>query len=312
MKPAFVHSAPTEWSEDTDGSSSDQSFHTPPASLGDVFASSPAPPNVPSPDVSPVRDVDDLRFRLAADLPPARRVAYSSEEDLSLPEEPTATCLGRWRPALLDVDKYVDDNLQEERISMENAPRLLTTHSEERMKHTIGTQNVFRHVIRAAEKKGMKLNAKKTNMLCISDSLNFKARCYIEDRDGVRIESTEKMKMLGWHFSSRPTVAAYIDVLKRRFRERYWTLRHLKLNGFTEPDLVKMYTSIVRPVADYMMEVYHSMLTDRQDEEIERLRTHALRCIYGPRISGRKLREMADLPTLRERRIEACDKLCRQ
>ena len=69
-----------------------------------------------------------------------------------------------------------------------------------------------------------------------------------------------------------------------------------------------VYTSIVRPVADYMMEVYHSMITDAQDEAIERLQTHALRCIYGARISGRRMREMADLSTLRERRIQHCDR----
>ena len=209
---------------------------------------------------------------------------------------------------MVDVDKYVDDNLQEEKISMENATRLLTSNVETRLKHAVATQNVFRHIVRAAESRGMRVNAAKTNMLCVSDALNFRAQCFIEDREGTRITSAKKMKLLGWHFSDKPTPAAYIEVLKRRFRERYWTLRHLKHNGFTEGDLVRVYTSIIRPVADYMMEIYHSMATDRQDEEIERLQTHALRCIYGPGLSGRKLREKADLTTLRERRIEACDR----
>ena len=73
-----------------------------------------------------------------------------------------------------------------------------------------------------------------------------------------------------------------------------------------------MYKSVVRPVADYMQEVYHSMITDRQDEEIELLQSHALRCIYGPRISARKMRQLADLSSLRERRIEQCDKFAQK
>ena len=56
-----------------------------------------------------------------------------------------------------------------------------------------------------------------------------------------------------------------------------------------------------------MMEVYHSMLTDSQDEALERLQVHALKCIYGPGLSGRKMRDMSGLTTLRERRIIHCD-----
>ena len=116
------------------------------------------------------------------------------------------------------------------------------------------------------------------------------------------------MKVLGWHFSSSPNATAYIEVLKRRFRERYCVLRHLKRNLFSTEDLIKVYTSIVRPVADYMMIVYHSMITDSQDEALERFQTHALKCIFGPRLSGWRMRQMIDLPTLRERQIEAVDK----
>ena len=83
---------------------------------------------------------------------------------------------------------------------------------------------------------------------------------------------------------------------------------HLKHNGFSETDLVKVYKAIVRPVADYMMEVYHSMLSDAQDKAIERLQTHALKCIFTPGLSGRKLRALSGLTTLHERRIEHCDK----
>ena len=94
-------------------------------------------------------------------------------------------------------------------------------------------------------------------------------------------------------------------MLKKNFRERYWDLRHLKKNGFEIADLFKVYSAVVRPVADYMMIVYHSMLTDSQDEALERLQTHALKCIFGPR---RRMHVLAELPTLRERRIEAVDK----
>ena len=54
--------------------------------------------------------------------------------------------------------------------------------------------------------------------------------------------------------------------------------------------------------------VFHSMLTDKQDEQLERLQATALRYIYGFGVSYAKMREASGLDTLRERRIAACDK----
>ena len=64
----------------------------------------------------------------------------------------------------------------------------------------------------------------------------------------------------------------------------------------------------MRPVADYMSVVYHSMLSDRLDEEVERLQSHALKIIYGREKKYSDMRQLAGVSTLRERRVEACDR----
>ena len=306
------------------GDSSVDSFHTArsgtPSTVSDdsdddeVFASTPsaeAGTDGPSFTPSPLRGQDMDVILDESDVLPGgmrRRVVYSSEGDVTPPPEPTTTCLGAWKRKKVEVDKYVDDNLQEECVSFENAVQVTVGGDNLRIKHAIQTQNVFRHVVRRAEERGMKVNTAKTGMLCVSDSLNYKTQAYIEDASGGRGESGEKLKVLGWHFSSRPTVEAHIQALKKRFRERYWVLRHLKHNGFDTADLLKVYVSMLTPVADYMMEVYHSMLTDSQDEVVERLQSHALKCIFGPRILARRMRELADITTLRDRSIEYLDK----
>ena len=43
------------------------------------------------------------------------------------------------------------------------------------------------------------------------------------------------------------------------------------------------------------------------DEQLDRMQNHALRCIYGHGLSGRKLRALAGVTTLRARRIAHCD-----
>ena len=60
-------------------------------------------------------------------------------------------------------------------------------------------------------------------------------------------------------------------------------------------------------MADYLDVVYHSMLTDDLDEELDRLQNHALKIIFGYDLSGRRLREKAGVTTLRARHIEHCD-----
>ena len=50
------------------------------------------------------------------------------------------------------------------------------------------------------------------------------------------------------------------------------------------------------------------MLTDEQDQQVKRLQSRALKCIFGPGLSYAQMREKALVTTLRQRRMEACDK----
>ena len=175
-------------------------------------------------------------------------------------------------------------------------------------KHAVASQNMFRRVVNNAEEIGMKVNSSKTKQICISDSLSFKASAHIYTTEGERIGTEEHMKVLGFTFGSRPNCSVHIETVRRSFRGRYWLLIHLRQNGFSEADLLKVYTSMIRPIAEYCAPVFHPMLTDKEDEQLERLQATALRYIFGFGIPYRELREMASLKTLRARRIELCDK----
>ena len=62
------------------------------------------------------------------------------------------------------------------------------------------------------------------------------------------------------------------------------------------------------PVMDYCQVVYHSALTNEQDQMLERLQLSALRCIFGYEMLYMRMRQLAGVTTLRQRRVEACDK----
>ena len=103
-------------------------------------------------------------------------------------------------------------------------------------------------------------------------------------------------------------MSKHVEVLRKRFRARLWILVHLRNAGFNETELVKEYKSILRPVHDYLCVVFHSMLSDAQDEALERLQSQALKLIFGWRLSYSRVRELAGVETLRSRRVELCDK----
>lgn len=116
------------------------------------------------------------------------------------------------------------------------------------------------------------------------------------------------MKALGLRLSNRPNWNEHVAWIRKSFRSRYWILRNLKRRGFSAEELITVYKSMLRPVAEYASVVFHSGLTDEQDEQLERLQNQALKCIFGPFILARKMRDKPGLVTLQARRILLADK----
>ena len=158
----------------------------------------------------------------------------------------------------------------------------------------------------------MKVNGSKTAMVCVSGAQSYHARSHVYQASGEKVESGPSIKVLGFHFSSSPTVHAHMAALSKRIRSKYWVLYHLGRAGFSEEELAKVYRICLLPIFDYCSTVYHPMLTDEQDQELERLQAAALRCIYGYDTSYTRMRQLAGVQTLRARRIEALDKFVKK
>ena len=240
-----------------------------------------------------------------------RRINYSDEGEMTVPLEVNEKATGlRWKKKPARKFKYVDDGMITCKINMRSG-RITGVYvggREVREKQCIITQNMFRRVVERATGRGMVVNNRKTNLLCISDAMSYKGVGYIRDAEGQKLVSSDAMKVLGFHFDSRPSCHAHVEALRKRMRETSWVLRHLKLAGFRESELAVVYTTVVRPVLDYCAVVYHSMLTDEQDQQVERLQAQALKCIYGYKMSYKEMRDRAGITTHQARRVELCDK----
>ena len=153
----------------------------------------------------------------------------------------------------------------------------------------------------------MRVNDKKTNMICVSPSTSD-CQAYLVTSDGVRIESSSTLKLLGFQFDGRPSPHAQVDSMVSKFRSRLWSLRYLKRSGMGDGDLCRAYTTYLRPVFEYGSVPIHSMLTIDQSETIDRQQIRALKLIYGFDKSTDQVLELSGLDRLSLRRGKAVDR----
>ena len=234
--------------------------------------------------------------------------APNAPPGLPVPPEPAERDyrhLPPWVVQLLQVLKYVDDNIINEKLNYDNVP---TDGQFFRTKRAIRTENLVASIVHQATSLGMIINALKTHCLCISELKSYVPRAYFKDPEGNNVESQEKIRVLGFTFSSSPDMSAQVEEIKKGFTARIWSLRHLGNRGLSKEDLLKVYRSIMLPIHDYCSCVYNSSLTQTQVNALERLQAQALKAIYGYEHSYRSLLQRTGLQTLKERRDMRSDK----
>ena len=122
---------------------------------------------------------------------------------------------------------YVDDLNAGEQIPLSRATRTITTKKEEKDLRAHGCENLLKSVTAAAADMGMKVNGKKTGLICITSALHSSVNSHIKI-DGKRVEGQETMKVLGFMFGRRPGVEAHVQYIEEKVRKNLWTLIHLK------------------------------------------------------------------------------------
>ena len=112
------------------------------------------------------------------------------------------------------------------------------------------------------------------------------------------------MKLLGFVFNERPDISKQIENLISRATKRMFVLRYY--SGFMPgKDLKKLYSSLVCSVLEYSSTTYHSMLTRKQENDLENIQKKCLRCIFGYGKTYEELLKESGFATLKARRENA-------
>ena len=157
----------------------------------------------------------------------------------------------------------------------------------------------------------MKINNKKTQLLCISSRSDSDIMSYI-NASSERIISSESLKILGFTFGTKPNASAHISKVEQKFGCKIWTLRCLKKARIENGRLLELFNVLLRPVIEYASNAYHPLLTGELSDRIENLQARAMKTIYGWNESYESLLTRTGQSTLRERRERNFDSFAKK
>lgn len=128
---------------------------------------------------------------------------------------------------------------------------------------------------------------------------------------GKEIDRVSLFKLLGVHFNDKLTWHDHVEYMCSKASRRLYFLYLLKKAGRPPMDILDVYTSVVRSVLEYAVELWHPGLTKQQSDEIEHIQHRALNIIY-PDLKSTDATNVSGLESLCDRRESRCRTLFQQ
>ena len=160
-----------------------------------------------------------------------------------------------------------------------------------------------------AKRNNMSLNAGKTKEIIV----------YFGKKDvdippvileGTAIKQVSEANLLGVKLNKKLNWDDHVDALVKKAYPRLHYLRLLKRAGVAPAQLVTVYKSLVRSLAEYACQAWSTSLTSGQSNKLEKLQQRALRIIL-PELKYDEAMKQLNLPSMSERRNKLCNKLFR-
>ena len=139
---------------------------------------------------------------------------------------------------------------------------------------------MFAKVNKQAKEINMRVNSKKTQMLCMTGTRIDEISTYTRDGND-EICSTNGLKILGFNFGPEPNVVAHVSIIVEKFYSKLWVLRFMRRSGMKSTDMRKVYDTVILPGTEYSLVVYHSLTPQYLADKLESVQKMAIKIIYG-------------------------------
>ena len=210
-----------------------------------------------------------------------------------------------WPAVLLSMFKYVDDTTTVEAMDPVDGIRHVSGNNPTEVFPADGSRTAMEGISTKAASIGMRVNASKTQILCVSPSTGYKSMTSFSLASGETLQSTSSIKLLGFVLSHDMNMQPQVDMMLRKFRARFWMLIHLRRTGIAGTQLFRLYVALLRPVLEVNAVIFHPMLTIAQSEAIERLQKLVVRLCFGPYTSYSAAINNRGITSLKDRRQAA-------
>ena len=182
----------------------------------------------------------------------------------------------------------------------------------ERTGHVLPAENnLLQHYIRDTEnfiaENKLQLNKKKTKIMSFTKSRKLDFPPEVKFSDGTKIECITHTKLVGVVVSEDLRWYKNTEYICQKARKKLWILRRLAALGFNKNTLFDVYTKEVRSILELAVPVWHSGLTLKQSQDIERIQKIAFRIILGSDYQSYQLACLQlSAQTLQSRRLKLC------
>ena len=167
------------------------------------------------------------------------------------------------------------------------------------------TQEHINYIENWTQENMMKLNEVKSNYLVFSRSKEpFATRLTM---NSVTLERKSVTKILGMWISEDLSWSKNCQEIAKKAYSRLSLITKLKYVGVNRNDLIDIYILFIRSVTEYCAVVFHSSLTQKESEKLERIQKTSLKIILGEEyLDYQNALSLCGLQTLRERREKRC------
>ena len=98
--------------------------------------------------------------------------------------------------------------------------------------------------------------------------------------NNTQIERVSSQKLLGIQISHDLSWKEHVNQIVCKASKRIYQIVMLKRANVQIDDLVRIYTTIIRPILEYACQVWHTRLTIEQSYQIEQVQKRVLRILF--------------------------------
>ena len=127
------------------------------------------------------------------------------------------------RPATAWVDKFVDDVNGGQSHPILDGTAHITQEKEIRRIHATECQKIYETIVENPAAISMKVNPKKSKLLCISSVRNYEVSSFVKI-DGEEHDSCESLKILGYTFGNKPSAEEHVKAIRKEYATKSWAI----------------------------------------------------------------------------------------